>query len=162
MTIAAEFDGLMRSLGGRAMIVTVRHGDTTAGCVMGFGTQVSIDPPRFLACLSDKNRTYRIAARGADLLTVHLVPPARHDLAELFGGETGDDLDKFARVPWHEGPHGAIVLDDCADWFAGRVLERRRTGDHFGFLLEPLATTFTGGGAMPMREVMDIDPGHEA
>lgn len=160
--VAAAFDGIMRSLGGRAMIVTARHGETLAGCLIGFGTQVSIDPPRFLACLSERNRTYRIAARGAGALVVHLVPPGRRDLAERFGGETGDDVDKFAGVGWREGPRGTVVLDDCPDWFAGAVLERRPLGDHVGFLLEPVAAAFTGTGAMPMRDVMDIDAGHEA
>jgi flavin reductase (DIM6/NTAB) family NADH-FMN oxidoreductase RutF len=160
--VAAAFDGIMRALGGRAMIVTVRHGETRGGCLIGFGSQVSIDPPRFLACLSEKNRTYRVAARGADALVVHLVPPGRHDLAELFGGETGDDVDKLAEVRWHEGPQGVIVLDDCPDWFAGRVVERSVLGDHVGFLLEPFAASFTDGGSMPMKDVLDVDAGHEA
>ena len=162
MDIGAAFDALMRSLGGRAMIVTVHAGGTRAGCLIGFGTQVSMDPPRFLACLSDKNRTYRVAANGAEHLVVHLLPPDRHDLAELFGGATGDDVDKFERCAWHDGPHGTVVLDDCPDWFAGRVLERRPLGDHVGFLLEPDAAAFAGGGAMPMQDVMDVDAGHEA
>src|SRR5512139_1340964 len=54
-------------------IVTAAAGGELAGCLVGFTTQCSIDPPRFLACLSDKNRTFRVAQR-AGMLVVHLVP----------------------------------------------------------------------------------------
>ena len=35
------------------------------GCLVGFATQCSIRPPRFLVCISDKNRTYRALEAGA-------------------------------------------------------------------------------------------------
>jgi len=58
---------------------TIGAGGERAGCLVGFATQASIDPQRFLVCISDKNRTYRIA-READVLAVHLVPVERdHD-----------------------------------------------------------------------------------
>jgi flavin reductase (DIM6/NTAB) family NADH-FMN oxidoreductase RutF len=156
------FDALMASLGDRAFLVTVRHGETRAGCLIGFGGQVSIGPRRFLACLSDKNHTYRVAARGAEHLAVHLLPAGRRDLAELFGGETGDEVDKLARVPWRDGPHGVPLLDDCPDRFVGRVVERHPLGDHVGFLLEPVGAEFRGGEAMPLAAAAEIEPGHEA
>jgi flavin reductase (DIM6/NTAB) family NADH-FMN oxidoreductase RutF len=162
MDTAATFDALMAALGERAFVVTVRHGETLAGCLIGFGTQVSIDPQRFLACLSDKNHTYRVAARGATHLAVHLLPRERRDLAELFGGETGDDVDKFARCRWHEGPHGVPLLDDCPDRFVGAGLERRPLGDHVGFLLEPVVAHRGGRTPMPVGDVLDIDAGHDA
>src|SRR5215208_8451384 len=61
-------------------IVTAASGDERAGCLVGFATQCSIHPPRFLVCLSDKNRTFRVA-QGADLLAVHFVPASAHGLA---------------------------------------------------------------------------------
>src|SRR3954451_19397105 len=97
-------------------IVTAAAGSDRAGCLVGFATQCSIDPPRFLVCLSDKNRTFRVA-RHARTLVVHLVPREATGLAELFGSETGDEVDKFARCAWSEGPDGTPVLDDCRNWF---------------------------------------------
>src|SRR4051812_34244438 len=93
-------------------IVTVSAGDERAGCLIGFATQCSIDPVRFVVCLSDKNRTYRVA-QGAEVIGVHLVPADGDELAELFGSQTGDEIDKFARCAWHEGPAGVPLLDDC-------------------------------------------------
>lgn len=162
MDTGAAFDALMGSLGERVFVVTVRHGESVAGCLIGFGTQVSIGPRRFLACLSDKNHTYRVAARGAEHMAVHLVPPDRHDVAELFGGETGDEVDKLGRCAWTEGPGRTPLLDDCPDRFVGRVLDRTTLGDHVGFLLEPVAVSFAGGSSLARRAAEDIDPGHEA
>ena len=43
-----------------------------AGCLVGFATQTSIEPFRFLVCLSRRNRTYRVA-RAATVLAVHVL-----------------------------------------------------------------------------------------
>src|SRR5579862_5509990 len=131
-----EFAELVARLDYPLLIVTATHGGDRAGCLIGFASQVSIDPPRFLACLSVENRTYRVACE-ADALVIHWVGEDQQELADLFGGETGDDVDKFSRCAWHAGPGGTPVLDDLGSWFAGRVLKRIDFGDHAGFLLEP-------------------------
>ena len=143
-------------------IVTARDGRELAGCLIGFATQTSIHPPRMLVCLSRENRTTRVARRSP-ALAVHLVPADRLDLAELFGGETGDDVDKFARAAWHEGPHGVPILDDCPNWFVGRVVWRRDAGDHDVLLLEPVAAERgTGEDEFTFHRAKRIEAGHEA
>ena len=142
-------------------IVTAADGARREGCVIGFATQCSFDPPRFLACLSRENRTYHLALR-VEALAVHLVPRALAGLVELFGGETGDEIDKFERCVWHEGPLGLPILDGCQSWFAGAVLARHDLGDHVGFWLEPFAAEH--GGARELvgfQQVKDVvEPGH--
>jgi flavin reductase (DIM6/NTAB) family NADH-FMN oxidoreductase RutF len=155
------YEALVGDLNYPVFIVTVAHGEARAGCLIGFAAQVSIDPQRFLACLSDKNRTFRIASDGAEHLAVHVVAPDGHDLAELFGGKTGDDVDKFEQCDWHDGPHGQPILDRCPSWFVGRVLERTRLGDHVGFLLEPVAAEHGGDGFLALNDALDIDAGHD-
>ena len=93
---AKIFHRLVGGLEYPMFIVTARAGDEPLGCLVGFATQTSIDPPRFAVCLSHNNRTYR-RGRDAELLGVHCVPEDAAELAELFGGETGDEVDKFAR-----------------------------------------------------------------
>jgi flavin reductase (DIM6/NTAB) family NADH-FMN oxidoreductase RutF len=157
----AAFEALVGDLDYPMFIATVGAGDERAGCLVGFATQCSIDPPRFLVCISDKNRTYRVA-REAEAMAVHFVPRDADDLAELFGAETGDDVDKFARSGWRPGPGGAPILDDCPNWFAGRILDRFEAGDHVGFLLEPIAAQ--KGDRRPnvrFEQVKQVDPGHE-
>src|SRR5512146_282340 len=108
-------------------IVTAAARGERAGCLVGFATQCSIDPERFIACISDKNRTFRVASE-ASVLVVHVVPEGADELAELFGSETGDEVDKFERCAWTPGPAGTPVLDDCGNWFAGRILNRFDVG----------------------------------
>lgn len=162
MSGGAPFAELAAQLEYSMFIITAAAGGERAGCLVGFATQTSIDPPRFLACLSVKNRTYRVALR-APALVVHFVPREAEALAELFGGQTGDEVDKFARCPWREGPEGAPVLSELENWFAGRVLRQLDLGDHGGFLLEPLCG-HAGARSRPFtfHRARRIDPGHEA
>src|SRR4051794_18961372 len=144
------------------IVTAAAAGGERAGCLVGFYTQTSIEPSRFAVCVSRANHTYRVACR-ARAVGVHVVPAGAGALVELFGGQTGDRVDKFARVGWHDGPEGVPILDDCPSWFVGRVLERFDTGDHVSFLLEPLAAEH-GGPAdwFAFQRAKRITPGHEA
>jgi flavin reductase (DIM6/NTAB) family NADH-FMN oxidoreductase RutF len=159
---AATFHELVGDLEYPMFIVTARAGDEPLGCLIGFTTQASIDPPRFLVCLSHKNRTFR-RGQDAGFFAVHCVPEHAGALAELFGGETGDEVDKFARTAWHEGPEGVPILDECQNWFVGRVLWRRDGGDHEAYLLEPVAAQHgSGEDEFTFHRAKRIDAGHEA
>jgi flavin reductase (DIM6/NTAB) family NADH-FMN oxidoreductase RutF len=155
------FNAIVGDLEYPMFIVTARAGGEPLGCLIGFATQTSIDPPRFAVCLSHNNRTFR-CGRDAPVLGVHCVPADAGDLAELFGGETGDEVDKFARVDWHDGPEGVPVLDRCRNWFAGRVLARLDAGDHDLFLLEPIAGEAAADDEFSFHRAKRIDPGHAA
>jgi flavin reductase (DIM6/NTAB) family NADH-FMN oxidoreductase RutF len=157
-----EVHELVSELDYPMLIVTATDGERRAGCLVGFATQCSIHPPRFLVCLSDKNFTYRVAA-DADVLVVHLVPAEAKELAELFGSQTGDEVDKFARCSWHEGPRGTPVLDECGNWFAGRILNRMNAGDHCAYLLEPFeAHSDIPEHPFTFHRAKRIEAGHEA
>jgi flavin reductase (DIM6/NTAB) family NADH-FMN oxidoreductase RutF len=153
--LVAQFDYPM-------FIATVAAGGERAGCLIGFATQCSIHPARFLAGISDKNRTFRVAS-GADSMAIHLVPENANELAELFGGETGDDVDKFERCEWRPGPGGVPLLDGCPNRFVGRILDRVDFGDHVGMVLEPfLAEEDEESGQLGFHRAKRIDSGHEA
>jgi flavin reductase (DIM6/NTAB) family NADH-FMN oxidoreductase RutF len=144
------------------LIVTTVSDGERAGCLVGFSTQCSIDPARFIACLSDKNHTTRVAAR-ADCLAVHFLPADAIALAELFGSETGDEIDKFSRCRWHAGPEGVPLLEECGRWFVGRILERQTVGDHVAFVLDPVAAGDEDSGALlTFSDVKHLEPGHNA
>jgi flavin reductase (DIM6/NTAB) family NADH-FMN oxidoreductase RutF len=162
MSTRATFDAIVGDLEYPMFIVTTKVDGEPLGCLIGFATQMSIDPPRFAVCLSHKNRTYR-RGRDAGVLAVHCVPAHAGELAELFGGETADEVDKFARCAWHDGPEGVPILDECANWFAGRVVWRADAGDHDAFLLEPIAAEHgSGEGEFTFHRAKRIEPGHEA
>ena len=154
-----SFAPLSRTLDYPLYIVTTRVDGERSGCLIGFATQCSVHPPRFLACLSTRNHTYRLALR-ADVLALHVVEERNRELADLFGGETGDEVDKFARVSCRE-MHGAPVLDGFRRWFVGRVLSHVELGDHVGFHLEPLvATVDEVEDQLTFQQARDISPGH--
>ena len=156
------FDAFVDGLDYPVFVVTAANGRERAGCLVGFTTQASIDPPRMLVCLSKANRTYEVATE-ADVLAVHLLDPEERELAELFGASTGDELDKFARCRWAAGPHGVPLLVDAPRRLVGGVVARHELGDHVGFLLEPLRVeAYDGGPALDFEEVADLEPGHDA
>lgn len=141
-------------------VVTAAVGGERTGCLIGFGTQCSIHPPRFLACISRKNHTLGIAARAGSL-AVHVIEDKNKDIAELFGGQTGDEVDKFAAVRWHN-VQGAPVLEDCERWFIGSILQKIDLGDHVGFLLAPLeAEANPASDQLTVQQARDIEPGHK-
>jgi flavin reductase (DIM6/NTAB) family NADH-FMN oxidoreductase RutF len=157
---ATDFSRLSRTLDYPVYVVTTCVDGERTGCLIGFGTQCSVHPPRFLACLSRKNHTFDIAMRAATL-AVHVMEEKNRSLAELFGGETGDAIDKFAQAQWQE-VNGMPVLTDCARWFVGTVLQRFDLGDHVGHLLEPISVA--PGPAreqLTYQEARDIPPGHD-
>ncbi len=163
--MAGDFAAVMGELDPPTFIVTAQPpGSPPAGCLVGFAAQCSIDPPRFLACLSPANRTHRAAA-AATVLGVHLIPRAAADLARLFGGESDADAegDKFSRCAWHPGPHAVPILDRCPNWFVGRIADRLELGDHVGFLLVPIAASHRAGHrGFGLQAAARIEPGQPA
>jgi flavin reductase (DIM6/NTAB) family NADH-FMN oxidoreductase RutF len=158
----SEFDAFVEGLDYPMFVVTTAAGEERAGCLVGFASQVSIDPPRMLVCLSIENRTYRVA-REAKVLAVHVLDPDEHELAELFGGTSGDDTDKFARCSWRPGPSGVPLLEACPRRIVGRILDQAPFGDHVGFLLEPRRVEVRRmGEGLSYEEVQDLEPGHPA
>lgn len=157
-----DLDPFLAPLDNPMFVLTVRGagGAGPAGCLVGFATQCSITPPRFLACLSKVNHTYR-AARGVNTVALHALTAADRDLAVLFGTETGDEIDKFDRCDWLPGPGGAPLLTRCPSWLVGSIEARHDLGDHEGLLLRP---THTGPGttAQPLMysAVTDLTAGH--
>ena len=143
------------------LIVTAADGSERSGCLVGFSTQCSIDPARFLVCLSEKNHTFRVAARS-EYLGVHFLDRADRPLSLLFGEQTGDETDKFDQCDW-EDRRGVPVLTGTKAWFIGRVLDRVRLGDHTGHLLEPVEGRTRGRlNQLSFQQVKTMRPGHEA
>ncbi|WP_077797210.1 flavin reductase family protein [Streptomyces sp. JHA26] len=143
-------------------VVTAAADGEEAGCLVGFASQCSMEPVRFVVWLSEVNRTFRVA-RSAEYLAVHLLARGQRGLAEVFGGRTGDDVDKFRQVRRRHGYGGAVVLEDAEAWLVGRVVERVAGGDHVGFVLDPVewgGRETSGGPLLRLGDVLTIEPGH--
>lgn len=162
---ADAFDEITAAIDYPMYVVTTTSPAGRSGCLVGFATQASIEPRRFLIGLSKTNHTHDVAA-GADQLAVHLIPREHFELAQLFGGETGTTVDKFAHCEWTEGPGGLPVLTGADMWFAGRVLTRMDLGDHTGYLLEPfdgeVRRDSDHSNWVHFADATDITPGNSA
>ena len=155
-----NFESIMASIETPSYVVTTAADGETAGCLVAFATRCSVDPPRFGIWLSKLNRTYRVA-QSATTLAVHLLRARDGDLAERFGGDTGDETDKFTDVDWNPGPDGCPVIHRL-DWFAGSIVDRVETGDHVGFLLVPWGGQCRRSTTpqLPPSDLDDIEAGH--
>ena len=160
---AGALESLVADLDYPMVVVTAADGERRGGCLVGFWTQASIDQPRLLVGLSKRNHTFRIA-QTASGLAVHFLGAEDVGLARLFGGETGDDVDKLARVRWSPGPHGAPVIDGVRGWVAGAVIARVDLGDHVGHLVDVSAGAAVSAAvdALTFQQVRGLEPGHEA
>jgi flavin reductase (DIM6/NTAB) family NADH-FMN oxidoreductase RutF len=161
------FDEIMASLDTSLVVVTAGadsegpHGER-AGCLVGFHGQSSIDPERYSVWLSKANHTYRVALRSTHL-GVHFLTHDDLQLAEHFGTQTGDDLDKFAQLDTEAGPGGVPMLLACPS----RVAVRRTSlldegGDHVCISTEPVDVV-GGGPFVPLRlsDAHHLVPGHD-
>jgi flavin reductase (DIM6/NTAB) family NADH-FMN oxidoreductase RutF len=157
------FARIVATLDAPMTIVTATDGSQLAGCLIGFETQCSMEPRRWLVCVSKVNATYAIA-RAASVLVVHLLRADQHALARLFGAETGFHADKFAHCAWRSGPGGTPILAGC-DWIAGRVIERVDAGDHVAHLLDVIDAGQehpAGSPDLGFQAARDIPPGNPA
>ena len=157
------FESLVGDLDYPMFVVTAAAGGERAGCLVGFATESSIDPPRLTVWISEANHTATVAS-GADRLTVHVLRETDQALATIFGSETGDDVDKFDQVSWTASDDGPPVLAGC-DYFIGRVVERIvGVGDHRGYVLEPEdgERLHAGLPQLGYQRVKGMSPGHPA
>ena len=156
-----DLDWFGRKLNYPMFIVTTTGSSERSGCLVGFATQCSVHPVRFAVFISKKNHTYGIAA-GATALAIHVVPPTEMELAELFGGETGDAIDKFERCSWEPGPLGSPLVTACPNWCEGPIVTSLDAGDHGCFIIEPQHGNSTEEViALSFDTAKTIEPGHE-
>jgi flavin reductase (DIM6/NTAB) family NADH-FMN oxidoreductase RutF len=162
--MAGAFDRLVAAMDGAMVAVTVAAGREVDGCLVGFHSQCSIDPPRYAVWLSRANRTHELAG-AATHLAVHLLPAGQWGLAALLGGTTGDEVDKLAAIPWEVGPGGVPLLDPLPSRFVGEIAERVTgdgRGDHDLFVLDVVSAEGPPASPLRLSEVSDLEPGHDA
>ena len=145
-----DFTTLMAALDSPLIVVTTADDRERAGCLVEFHGQSSIEPQRYCVWLSKANYTYRVALNSSHLV-VHFLSADDLPLAELFGTQTGDTVDKFAGLPVDSGPGGAPVLRQCPNWLAvRRIALLDEGGDHVCLTTEPVAA-LTAGPFQPLR-----------
>lgn len=158
-----RLNGLLGGGDQPVVVVTARSAEAAmAGCLVGFVSQCSINPPRFAIWLSVRNHTYTIA-RTAGHLAVHVLAPTNAPLAELFGSVSGHDRDKFSECAWWPGPHDLPILTDAAGWYAGPAQHHSTSGDHALFVVTPqIVDGRLEGKPLSFQDVKHIEAGNPA
>lgn len=142
-------------------VVTVASGAERAGCLVGFHSQSSIHPCRYAVWLSRANHTFRVAVHSTHV-AVHFLGRDQAELADRFGSETGDDIDKFEGLDVEAGAGGVPVLCDCRAGLVGRrVTLLDEGGDHVCVVVD-VDVVWHGDRFVPLRlsESDDLRAGH--
>lgn len=127
----------MAALDHPVAIVTAATRREAGGCVAAFFTRSGIDPPRLTVYLAKREPVCALARKAAHLM-VHVLGHRQHDLAACFADHS-DESAPLDRVRWRPGPDGRTPrLVDVDAWIFGKVVSRHDSGDHIGFVLEPL------------------------
>ena len=153
----------MADLNPPMVVVTTASAGVRGGCLVGFHSQCSIEPARYSIWLSKANHTFRLAV-FADTFAVHLLDEGDRRLAELFGTQTGDTVDKFEQCEWTEGPDGVPLLDECLNRFvARRVALFDDGGDHVCLVVEPTrAERSARFSPLTFQQLRDLEAGHDS
>ena len=156
------FDAVVAGLDPPMVVVTAAAGGDRSGCLVGFHSQSSIDPIRYCVWISKANHTYGVIVRATHF-AVHFLSDQDHGLAELFGGSTGDTVDKFTHVDVSVGAGETPTIDRCSN----RLVARRTSlvdegGDHVCVIGEPVKVAFAPFAPLRISRVADVTPGHAA
>jgi len=137
----SAFETITAAMDAPLVVVTTAVDDERAGCLVGFHAQSSIEPERYCLWLSKANHTYRVALRATHMC-IHFLTDTDLPLAELFGTQTGDNVDKFAGLEVAIGEGGVPIVAGCAH----RLVVRRvalldENGDHVCISTEPVSSS---------------------
>ncbi len=144
-----QLHGVLDRLNTTGCIITTAFEGRRDGCFISFVTRCSIDPPRLLALTSHENLTHDLMERSG-VLALHPVGRGQADWLDLFGEQTGREVDKLARVAWTPGVTGCPLLDGALGYVEGRVLRSMDCGDHTARLVEPVAAELRDPEAVPL------------
>jgi flavin reductase (DIM6/NTAB) family NADH-FMN oxidoreductase RutF len=163
-----DYSAIVDELDWAMVVVTARAGDgEVGGCLVGFHTQCSIDPPRHLVLISKLNHTWSVARRCAEV-AVHVLGAGQVDLARRFG-EVTDDADPGAK--WHDlaldrdaSADGPPILADVPAWFAGPIVATLDAGDHVALVVDPQRSARRARRIeqLGFQAARTLDPGHPA
>ena len=156
------FDSLVTRMDTAMIVLTASDGEERAGCLVGFHTaeQHRAAPVRDLG-VEDQPHLRRRAA-GPVISRSTSSPRQDRDLAEHFGGLTGDEVDKFADIEWNPGPTVCPCSRGARTGSSPVVAQHDDGGDHVCVIAEPIDVSATAEFT-PLRfhSVQRIEPGHD-
>lgn len=115
-------------------IITTRTADgRPAGLTCNSFSSVSLEPPLVLFSLRKASSLVGVFGE-ADAFAINILSQRQDALSSRFASSR--IADKFEGVPWHPGPLGMPIIEDCLASFECSVFARHEAGDHDVFIGE--------------------------
>lgn len=116
-------------------VVTTRLGDKINGQTVAWVTQASINPPMVAVGISSERYTYGLL-KESKVFAINFLPKSRQDIVDLFGFQTGAEVDKFKDFKYRSAVTRSPILNDAAAFLDCKVVKTCQTGDHELFIGE--------------------------
>ncbi len=111
---------------GVTVVTTHDSNEQPLGFTANSFTSVSLDPPLILVCLANSSMNYDTLI-NADGFAVNILAETQIDVSNTFARPVED---RFAAVPWRNGPQGSPILDNVSAWFDCSMHQTVEAGDH--------------------------------
>ena len=122
-------------LGYGLYVVTTRNGEKDNGCIVNTVMQVSSQPLLIAVGVHKQSYTCEMIRKSGRLNVNSLSEDTPFEVFELFGYQSGREVDKFEGRPSDRSENGCIVLSHHLKGFLSLVVEREiELGSHILFL----------------------------
>jgi flavin reductase (DIM6/NTAB) family NADH-FMN oxidoreductase RutF len=120
-------------------VLTTRSEETINGMIASWVSQVSFDPPLFMAAVHPNRYSHQLLTQGGHF-ALHILAREQKEMLARFKGPVAQE--KFSGVDWREGVTGCPVLTDCIGWVECRIIATLTPGNHTLFIGEALEAAF--------------------
>lgn len=116
---------------GVTVVTTTDDEGAPRGLAVNAFSSISLDPPMVLVCVQRSSSTHPVLHRASHL-GVNILAADQLNVAKVFAGKSPD---KFDRIEWSPGEHGAPLIEGSSAQLEVEIGERIEAGSH---------TVFTG------------------
>jgi len=125
-------------------VLTTRLEDVINGMIASWVSQVSYDPPLFMAAIHPNRYSHDLIVKSG-YFALHILGKDHKNLIKKFKGPSAGE--KFESLEWEGGLTGCPILSDCLGCMECRVIKSLSPGNHTLFIGEVVNAVFHGEGA---------------
>jgi len=120
-------------------VLTTRFEGSINGMIASWISQVSYEPPLFMAAIHPNRYSHELLAKSG-YFALHIISREQRDLLARFKGPTAKE--KFESISWEYGVTGCPILVDCIGCMECRLTQRLAPGNHTLFIGEVVNAIF--------------------
>lgn len=158
---AAEYVGAIAQHVSSVCVITTEHEGSRYGLTATAVSSVTADPPRLLVCVNKSGQTHGMIL-AAGRFCVNVLAEDQDNVAMIFAGMGGRDIDRFATGDWGVLATGAPALRGASAVFDCRLAQVIDQSSHSMLLGDVRATTHRPGadtllyGARRFRQLRKV------